>query len=63
MLPCAVSIQPAEELAKHMVLPRQQRERLAGVLPLAVPQDLLEECDDALIAFLALFAQFRNRGS
>ena len=63
MLPRAVWVQPAEELTQHMMLPRQQRERLAGVLPLAVAQDLLEEMHHPLVLGLALFAEVRHRGA
>jgi hypothetical protein len=63
MLPRAVWVQPAEQLPHDVVLPRQERERLAGVLPLAVPQDLLEEMHHPLVLGLALFAEVRHRGA
>ena len=43
MLTRAVRIHPAEQLAEHVVLPGQEQERLAGVLPLGVPKDFLKE--------------------
>jgi hypothetical protein len=46
-----------------MMLPRQERERLACVLALAVPQDLLEEVNDAEVLGLALWRQVMLRGS
>jgi hypothetical protein len=63
MLPRAVWVQPAEELTQHMMLPRQKRERLAGVLALAVAQDLLEEVHHPLVLSLPLFAEVRHRGA
>jgi hypothetical protein len=63
MLPRAVWVQPAEQLPHDVVLPRQERERLAGVLPLAVAQDLLEEMHHPLVLGLALFAEVRHRGA
>ena len=63
MLPRAVWVESAEELTHDVVLPRQKRERLACVLTLAVPQDLLEEMHHPLILSLALFAEVRHRGA
>jgi hypothetical protein len=63
MLPRAVWVQPAKEFPHDVVLPRQERERLAGVLPLAVAQDLLEEMHHPLVLGLALFAEVRHRGA
>jgi hypothetical protein len=63
MLPRAVWVQPAEQLTHDVVLPRQERERLACVLPLAVAQDFLEEMHHALVLGLALFAEVRHRGA
>jgi hypothetical protein len=63
MLPRAVWVKPAEQLTHDVVLPRKKRERLAGVLPLAVAQDLLEEMHHPLVLGLALFAEVRRRGA
>ncbi len=63
MLPQPVRVQSAEELTHDVVLPRQERERLAGVLPLAVPQDLLEEVHHPLVLGLPIFAEIRHRGA
>jgi hypothetical protein len=46
-----------------VVLPRQELERLAGVLPLAVTQDVLKEVDHPLVLGLPLFAEIRPRGA
>jgi hypothetical protein len=63
MLPRAVWVQPPEELTHHAMLPRQERERLAGVLPLAVAQNLLEEIHHPLVLGLTLLAEIRPRGA
>ena len=63
VLPRAVRVQPAEQLTQHMVLPRQKRKRLAGVLALAVPQHLLEEVHDTLVLRLAFGCEFTPRGA
>jgi len=63
MLPSAVWVQPAEQLTHDVVLPRQERERLACVLPFAVAQDLFEEVHHPLVLGLALFAEVRHRGA
>jgi hypothetical protein len=63
MLPRAVWVQPAEQLTHDVMLPRQESERLAGVLPLAVAQDLLKEMHHTLVLGLALFAEVRHRGA
>ena len=47
MLSSAVRLQTAEDLAKDVLLPRQQEERLPGRLALGVLQHLLEEAVDA----------------
>jgi hypothetical protein len=63
MLPRAVWVESSEQLSHDVVLPRQKRERLACVLTLAVPQDLLEEMHHPLVLSLALFAEVRHRGA
>jgi hypothetical protein len=63
MLTHAVGPQSAEQLTQDVMLPRQQLERLPGVLPLAVTQDALEEMDDPLVLGLALFAELTPRGA
>ncbi len=63
MLPRAVWVQPAEQLTHDVMLPRQERERFACVLPLAVAQDLLEEMHHPLVLGLAFFAEVRHRGA
>jgi hypothetical protein len=63
VFPRAVWVQPAKQLTHDAVLPRQERERLAGVLPLAVAQDLLEEVHYTLVLGLALFAEIKHRGA
>ncbi len=62
MLPRTVWVQSAEEFTQHVVLPWQERERLARVLPLAVSQDLLKEVNDAQVLRLALGRQVTRRG-
>lgn len=63
MLPRAVWVQPAKEFPQHMMLPRQQRERLAGVLALTVPQHLLKEVHDTLVLCLAFGRELTPRGA
>jgi hypothetical protein len=63
MLPRAVWVQPAEELTQDVVLPRQERERLAGVLAFAVPQNLLKEMNDTLVLGLAFGRELKRRGA
>jgi hypothetical protein len=63
MLADALWREPAKELTHDVVLPRQELERLAGVLPLAVPQDVLEEVNDTAVTPLPFFAEIRHRGA
>jgi hypothetical protein len=45
------------------MLPRQELERLASILPFAVAKDLLEEVNNTLVLGLTLFAEIRRRGA
>ena len=60
MLPPALGIQHAKKIAEDFLLPRQQEERFARVLALAVTQHRLEERFHALVLGLTIGAKFNR---